>query len=380
MSKAYNPKTGQYEVEREQFDDLTEKWNRQASARKQAGPANDNEPGAAQIGMRDRKYVDSTPHLHVGNSAFEDWYQQYPKACVGDKQLARDAYAAGMGDPLVMARDAAQQQVEFEAFASNHGMLLHRAADCSSGSSTRFGIPLATYYEDFTEGAWRAWANKPAAQQQDEPQEPHVCRIEVQDGKIVSYAFQQLHGAWADGEHLLCRASTQQAEPALVQMRMRPMWREEGGGWTEWGNITEAAAQDYERHPIYQDWQYEVRRFYLGAQPGQQGETGADERAAFEDWMRANRYDVGTFAWGEYHNMFARNAWMGWQARAAQPGQRAGVAEGWKLVPVELTDEMRQAAYDAFIAQSKKRNGLVEAYRAAIAAAPTPAAQEGEQP
>lgn len=38
MSKAYNPKTGQYEVEREQFDDLAEKWNRQASARKQAAP------------------------------------------------------------------------------------------------------------------------------------------------------------------------------------------------------------------------------------------------------------------------------------------------------------------------------------------------------
>lgn len=46
-------------------------------------------------------YVDSTPHLHVGDSSFENWYQEHPKACGGDKQLARDAYAAGMGDPLV---------------------------------------------------------------------------------------------------------------------------------------------------------------------------------------------------------------------------------------------------------------------------------------
>jgi len=53
------------------------------------------------IGMRDGKYVDSTPLLNVGNSAFEDWFQAHPKACTGDKQLARDAYAAGMGDPLV---------------------------------------------------------------------------------------------------------------------------------------------------------------------------------------------------------------------------------------------------------------------------------------
>lgn len=46
-------------------------------------------------------YEDSTPHLNVGDSSFEGWYQAHPKACSGDKQLARDAYAAGMGDPLV---------------------------------------------------------------------------------------------------------------------------------------------------------------------------------------------------------------------------------------------------------------------------------------
>lgn len=48
------------------------------------------------------KYKDSTPQLHVSDSAFEDWYQAY---CVNQptnpKQIARDAYAAGMGDPLV---------------------------------------------------------------------------------------------------------------------------------------------------------------------------------------------------------------------------------------------------------------------------------------
>jgi len=53
------------------------------------------------------KYHDSTPHLHVGDSAFEDWYQAY---CVNPpanpKQAARDAYAAGMGDPLVCAAPA----------------------------------------------------------------------------------------------------------------------------------------------------------------------------------------------------------------------------------------------------------------------------------
>lgn len=49
-----------------------------------------------------RKYHDSTPKLHVGNSAFEDWFQQQPFATqTGIKQMCRDSYAAGMGDPLV---------------------------------------------------------------------------------------------------------------------------------------------------------------------------------------------------------------------------------------------------------------------------------------
>jgi hypothetical protein len=48
------------------------------------------------------KYEDSTPNLKVINSAFEDWFQQQPFATqVGVKQMCRDSYAAGMGDPLV---------------------------------------------------------------------------------------------------------------------------------------------------------------------------------------------------------------------------------------------------------------------------------------
>lgn len=52
-------------------------------------------------------YKDSTPEMHVGDSAFESWYSTYNPAHKGDKQRARDAYAAGMGDPLVMASPAA---------------------------------------------------------------------------------------------------------------------------------------------------------------------------------------------------------------------------------------------------------------------------------
>jgi hypothetical protein len=52
-------------------------------------------------------YKDSTPELHVGDSAFESWYSTYSPVHKSDKQRASDAYAAGMGDSLVMAAPAA---------------------------------------------------------------------------------------------------------------------------------------------------------------------------------------------------------------------------------------------------------------------------------
>ena len=56
-------------------------------------------------------YKDSTLHLHVGDSSFESWFQAQPFATqAGIKQISRDSYAAGMGDPLVVADS--QQQAE----------------------------------------------------------------------------------------------------------------------------------------------------------------------------------------------------------------------------------------------------------------------------
>ncbi|QMV32325.1 hypothetical protein T2_00008 [Ralstonia phage Elie] len=74
----------------------------------------------------------------------------------------------------------------------------------------------------------------------------------------------------------------------------------------------------------------------------QQAEPGADERATFENWMRSNRYDVGVFDSGEYHNVFARYAWMSWKARAAQSGQRASVAEGWHFYSADFSTNANQ--------------------------------------
>jgi hypothetical protein len=49
----------------------------------------------------------SASTLHVGDSSFEDWFQKQPFLMQpGIKQLCRDSYAAGMGDPLVTPRAA----------------------------------------------------------------------------------------------------------------------------------------------------------------------------------------------------------------------------------------------------------------------------------
>ena len=54
-------------------------------------------------------YADNTPQLHVGNSSFESWYADYkPAISASEKQISRDAYAAGMRDPLVIAKPVAQ--------------------------------------------------------------------------------------------------------------------------------------------------------------------------------------------------------------------------------------------------------------------------------
>ena len=51
-------------------------------------------------------YKDSTTALSVGDSSFESWFASYTSVSSSLKQLARDAYAAGMGDPLVVAAGA----------------------------------------------------------------------------------------------------------------------------------------------------------------------------------------------------------------------------------------------------------------------------------
>ena len=55
-------------------------------------------------------YKDSTPDMHVGDSAFESWYSAYNPSHKSDKQRARDAYAAGMVNHKAQAIPGVQWQ------------------------------------------------------------------------------------------------------------------------------------------------------------------------------------------------------------------------------------------------------------------------------
>ncbi|NKF57509.1 hypothetical protein GO299_04718 [Ralstonia solanacearum] len=128
----------------------------------------------------------------------------------------------------------------------------------------------------------------------------------------------------------------------------------------------------------------------------QQAEPGADEKTSFETWARSQRYDM---AQHPLHYLFLNErtyaARQGWKAAlkfAAQSGQRAGVAEGWQLVPKEPTQEMIDAMGESVYgyprsqaiewAKEEKFESCAhvgaEAYRAAIAAAPTQQQEGGK--
>lgn len=98
------------------------------------------------------------------------------------------------------------------------------------------------------------------------------------------------------------------------------------------------------------------------------------ERPLFEAWYseggkfpRATERGSG----GEYLLQQAHTSWIVWKARAALSAPpAAGVLEGWKLVPIKPTAEMKAACRVA---------GKTKVWADMLAAAPTPPASEQQQ-
>lgn len=138
---------------------------------------------AAPVAAQAQPYADSTPHLSVGDSSFESWYDGYLRNSLTikpGKQRLRDAYAAGMGDPLVRA---AQQPVSgadglpvpypnpddvTPAMRAGFERLFHEANRRYHGTLAR--NERGAYRDLHTSADWvfyqRAWADALAAQPQ----------------------------------------------------------------------------------------------------------------------------------------------------------------------------------------------------------------------
>lgn len=118
------------------------RWRGRAAPQQEATKAAPGEP-----------YDDSTPHLSVGDSSFESWFSSYCPANKGDKQRARDAYAAGTGDPLVVA--ATQQRVSDECFPGEPRVAVPQGligAACSAIRNKRDGGNVLEQLRRYTVG------------------------------------------------------------------------------------------------------------------------------------------------------------------------------------------------------------------------------------
>lgn len=215
-------------------------------------PVHPPKPKAATV-AEPSEHKDSTPQLHVGDSFFESWFADYTKPPINGyknssvKQWMRDAYAAGMGDPLVVARKAAQQQAE---------------------------------------------------------QESVIKRQAQKIGELIAE-----RDSWIEAHARLYRLYHDQSPKAGEEIHVNV----EGG--------------DVYTLPLQLSGM-DKPRFVVHVPCSPQAEPRADERAAFEAWASKRRMDLRREANNpdEYLLASTADACVGWLARAAQSGERAGVA------------------------------------------------------
>ncbi|WP_175701143.1 Lar family restriction alleviation protein [Burkholderia ambifaria] len=244
---------------------------------------------------------------HVGDSNFEGWYSDYAaKGETNPKQIARDAYAAGMGDmtpqpapsaALEGTGNGADEREAFEAWWMRDVPESYRGLACVKGSDGK-------YTAEKCEGAWEVWraARAPRTEVADErigwawiSPTGHVSSFTADfDGK-----HDQLSPGWQVRPVAFADVPTRTEVAGAVAMACPTC----GGSQTTWKCTCEPMWEGYT--PPSAD---------AAAAP-------ADERAAFEAWMRTETDRRGQ----PFYSSDWIAAWAGWQARAAasQPAAAA---------------------------------------------------------
>lgn len=107
------------------------------------------------------------------------------------------------------------------------------------------------------------------------------------------------------------------------------------------------------------------------------------ERSQFETWATRNGLDITPDDMCGYESDQTKWAWLAWGAESRWAAAPAGaVPPGWRLVPEVPTDEMIVAFAEGWYSQRQAIDDpqMGEAYRAMLAAAPTPPAAPQEAP
>lgn len=103
-----------------------------------------------------------TQRIPIKWDTIKEIYRKAVEVC--GAQLATPAPSEPSDNPI--ARIEAEQRA-FEKWAISHGGL--PLDPVGAGGCTKYGLFPATYWNDTTEVAWRAWANKPAPTAPSEP-------------------------------------------------------------------------------------------------------------------------------------------------------------------------------------------------------------------
>lgn len=306
----------------------------------------------------------AAPKPHVGESSFEGWYQDYAARLTGNpKQTARDAYAAGMGDPLVVPCDAVRHAGTPHKFEISEEWLSKRLAiaddaDCAAGQSA----PKRPC--DAPPGC-NGNNCLGCGEQQAEPSDKLDAPAQVGNTVFGKGVKTRLVIEAAQRNHQRTHNPTEEDKRITAA--------------TE--SIARLRKQIEQEHDAKSPFQREVERL---AKP--QAEPGADERsqqlAVFLNLADVVQQDAKKTrdrypAQSERADQLA--AFMKTACKwAAQSGQRAGVAEGWQLVPKEPTHAMHLAGETQWENSGNASPEISAIYRAMLAAAPTQQQEGGD--
>jgi hypothetical protein len=122
--------------------------------------------------------------------------------------------------------------------------------------------------------------------------EDHHCGYVFPSDALRGGALNQFSWGWHAALKMVLSTTKQVSEPVEYQGRMRPMWKPEGEGWTEWAKCSEGTYDDYKRVPVNNDWQFESRALYTTPPHPAEAPAPAALIRAYNSGYKAGHHDT----------------------------------------------------------------------------------------